>query len=61
VIFRRPGIKMEMQDIKLLGMNATSFAMSFSNIDTTLKIILLVLSIGYTLQKWYLMNKNRKK
>ncbi len=48
-----------MQDIKLLGMNATSLAMSFSNIDTTLKVILLVLSIGYTLQKWWLMNKNK--
>ena len=48
-----------MQDIKLLGMNATSLAMSFSDIDTTLKVILLVLSIGYTLQKWWLMNKNK--
>jgi|TARA_B110000114_G_C14877291_1_gene311273 hypothetical protein len=52
---------MEMQDIKLLGMNAGSLMLSFSNIDTGLKIILLVLSIGYTLQKWYLMNKNDKK
>jgi len=52
---------MEMQDIKLLGMNATSLAMSFSNIDTALKIVLLLLSIGYTINKWYLMNKNDKK
>lgn len=42
-------------------MNATSLAMSFSNIDTALKIVLLLLSIGYTINKWYLMNKNDKK
>jgi hypothetical protein len=51
---------MEMQDVKILGMNATSLAMSFSNIDTALKIILLLVSIGYTINKWYLMNKNDK-
>jgi len=49
-----------MQDVKILGMNATSLAMSFSNIDTALKIILLLVSIGYTINKWYLMNKNDK-
>jgi hypothetical protein len=49
-----------MQDVKILGMNATSLAMSFSNIDTTLKIILLVVSIGYTINKWYLINKNKE-
>lgn len=51
---------MEMQDIKLLAMNGGSLAISFSSIDTTLKIILLLLSIGYTIQKWYIMNKNKK-
>ncbi len=49
-----------MSDIKLLAFNATSVALSFSHIDMALKIILLVLSVGYTAQKWYLLDKDRR-
>jgi len=34
--------------------------LSFTNIDAVLKIILLSVSIGYTLQRWYLMNKDNR-
>jgi hypothetical protein len=34
--------------------------LSFTNIDSALKLLLLSVSIGYTLQKWYLMNKENK-
>ena len=42
-----------MQDYKLILINAGSFTLSMTNIDVILKIILLSVTIGYTLQKWY--------
>lgn len=51
--------KMDATDLKLFFMNASTFALSFSNIEATLKIVLLLASIGYTAQRWYLMNKEK--
>ena len=45
-------------DIKLLLLNASTFIISFAQIEMALKIALLLVSIGYTAQKWYLMYKN---
>jgi|TARA_B110000977_G_C11010513_1_gene467496 hypothetical protein len=49
------------QDYKILIINAGSFGISMTNIDVTLKIVLVMVTIGYTIQKWYLLNKNKKK
>tara|TARA_R110000787_G_scaffold2497_4_gene9926 strand:- start:180 stop:329 length:150 start_codon:yes stop_codon:yes gene_type:complete len=46
-------------DYQLLLVNASTFGISMTNIDVALKIILLTVTIGYTLQKWYLQNKNK--
>lgn len=35
-------------------------AFNFTQIDLTLKILLTAVAIGYTLQKWYIMNEERK-
>jgi len=48
------------QDYKTLFINMGSLGLSLTDIDIILKIALLVITIGYTLQKWYLMNKNKK-
>ena len=48
-------------DYKTLLINIGSFTISLTNIDMVLKIILLSVTIGYTVQKWYLLNKNKKK
>lgn len=48
-------------DVKVLLMNASTFAISFSQIETALQITLLVLTIGYTAQRWYIMYKDNKK
>ncbi len=48
---------MNTTDIKMLLMNASTMAISFSSLEATLKIMLLIASIGYTAQRWYLMNK----
>jgi hypothetical protein len=47
-------------DYQTLFINAGSFGISMTSIDIGLKILLLSLTIGYTLQKWYLLNKNKK-
>lgn len=46
-------------DIKLILLNATTFTISFAKIEMALKIALLLVSIGYTAQRWYLMHKNK--
>ena len=46
-------------DLKLYLLNATSFAISLSSVDMVLKIILLTISIGYTLDRWSKMRKDK--
>ncbi len=48
---------MEISDLKVYILNASTMVISFSNLEATLKILLLLASIGYTAQRWYLMNK----
>lgn len=47
-------------DIKVLLLNASTFAISFAQIEMALKITLLLITIGYTAQRWYLMHKENK-
>jgi hypothetical protein len=51
---------MNMSDAKLYAINASSFALSMTEIETTLKIILLVASIGYTAHRWYFLTRAKK-
>ena len=46
-------------DYQLLLINFGSISISMTNIDVALKIILLTVTIGYTFQKWYLLNKKK--
>ena len=46
-------------DVKLLLINAASFTISLAQVEIVLKILLLAFSIGYTAQRWYLMDKKR--
>ena len=45
-------------DIKVMLLNASAFVITFAQIEMALKVALLIISIGYTAQKWYLMHKN---
>ena len=40
-------------DIKLYGLNAVALSLSMTNLEPALKIILLILSIGYTAIRIY--------
>ena len=48
-------------DYKTLLINLGTFIFSMANVDVFLKITLLLLTIGYTAHKWYLMNKTMEK
>jgi len=51
---------MNHEDIKLAAINGGTMLLSFSNIEQTLKIILLLFSIFYTGYKIYEIYDNRK-
>ena len=51
---------MNTNDLKLALFNALSFGVSFTNVENSLKIILLVASITYTIQKIIETHKNKK-
>ena len=55
---------MSVTDLKIYCLNLTTLGISFTQIDILLKVILVAISIGYTLHKWFLMyekNKNKSK
>jgi len=47
-----------LSDLKVYLLNILSFAISFSDLDMALKFILLVVSIGYTIERWIKLRKN---
>ena len=48
------------EDIKIYAINSTTLGVTtFANIEMTLKIILLLVTIGYTIHKWIEM-KNKE-
>jgi hypothetical protein len=52
---------MDMEDVKLYLLNASSFALATLNwVEPMLEILLLTLTIGYTVHKWLLLHKKKK-
>lgn len=51
---------MSITDMKLYLINFTALVVSMVDIDVILKIVLLSVSIGYTVHKWYLMYGKNK-
>ena len=47
-------------DIKVMLLNASTFAITFSEVEMALKILLLIISIGYTAQRWYFLRKKNE-
>ena len=48
------------KDMRLYLINGGALALSFSPLETWLKVILLVVTIGYTLNKWIYINREQK-
>tara|TARA_R110000823_G_scaffold31049_1_gene88738 strand:- start:446 stop:634 length:189 start_codon:yes stop_codon:yes gene_type:complete len=54
--------KMDIQQMKLYIINASTLGVTtFTNIEMGLKILLLVVTIGYTVDKWMKLKKDKKK
>lgn len=51
---------MDIQDIKLFFINLATMAITMTQIEVFLKIVLLMVSIGYTLAKWYEIHNRNK-
>ena len=52
---------MGVDDLKLYLLNASSFVLASLNwIEPALEILLLALTIGYTVHKWLLIHKNKE-
>jgi hypothetical protein len=49
---------MDIQDLKIYALNLFSLAVSFTNIELVLRILLVLISIAYTIAKWYKMTKD---
>ena len=53
---------MTLDDIKLYVLNTTTLgATTFMQFEDTLKIVLLLITIGYTISKWISIKKNDEK
>jgi hypothetical protein len=50
---------MNLTDLKIYGMNIGALMLSLTEIEAILKVAVLLITIGYTLHKWYLMNKKK--
>jgi len=46
-------------DIKLLAANTLALAISMTHIEVALKVILLLISIGYTVTKWVKLKEKK--
>ena len=51
---------MTAEDAKLYVLNLSALGVSMANVEVVLKVLLLMISIGYTAQRWYLLHQNSK-
>jgi len=53
--------KMSLSDMKLYAMNVCALGVTtFTQIEDGLKIVLLLITIGYTVSKWININKEKE-
>jgi len=48
------------EDLKIAFFNSLTFILSFSTIESWFKVILLAVTIGYTVTKWAVLLKKKK-
>jgi hypothetical protein len=48
------------EDLKIALINSVTFILSFSTLESWFKVILLGVTIGYTITKWVMLLKNKK-
>ena len=55
-----PLIKLMYNEMKIVLINVTTLGISFSDMEMSLKILLLLVTIGYTVHKWITIKKNNE-
>ncbi len=50
-----------LETVKLYAINTSALAVSFSQVEVGLKIVLLLVTIGYTISKWLGMYSKKEK
>ena len=50
---------MNLQDLKLYGLNFGALGITLTDIELILKVFVLLATLGYTIHRWYLMNKEK--
>jgi hypothetical protein len=53
-------MKQTIIDLKLSLLTTTYFALTFANTDFIMKLVVFLLTVGYTIRRWYLLEKNKK-
>jgi hypothetical protein len=48
------------EDLKIAVINFMTFLLSFSTLESWFKVILLAVTIGYTITKWVMLVKGKK-
>ena len=48
---------MNEHDVRLVLLNTTAMTVSMAQVEILLKLTLLLMSIGYTAHRWYLLKK----
>lgn len=61
VVLKKIIVMHNVEDFKLWLLNLLALFFSFTDVEVTLKIISLLIAIGYTLRRWYLMETKNKK
>jgi phosphatidylglycerophosphatase A len=51
---------MEDYDLKIIALNGATLTLSMTEMETVLKIVLLLVSIGFTIARWYDIHKKNK-
>jgi hypothetical protein len=47
-------------DLKSSLLTGGYFAFTFSDVDSTMKVLAFIIATGYTARRWYLLEKNNK-
>jgi len=47
-------------DLKLSLFTGTYFVISFTDVDAIMKVLAFIAATGYTLRRWYLLEKKNK-
>ena len=48
------------EDLRIAFINSLTFILSFSTLESWFKVILLAVTIGYTITKWVILLKSKQ-